>query len=100
MNNKFWGMLGLAMRAGKLQVGEARAFAAIMSNEEKLILVANDASANTAKKVSDKGSYRNIPIISPADRFQMGAAVGKKIAVVMAVTEDGFAQQLLKLAEN
>ena len=97
MNPKFWGMLGLAMRAGKLEAGEEKAARAIRSGSGFLILLAQDASLNTEKKFTDMGVFHSVNVIRPGSRFEIGAAIGKKFSVIAAVTDKGFAEQLSKL---
>jgi len=94
MNPKFWGMLSLAMRAGKLAVGEEKATEAVWAGKAGILLLAEDAGCNTEKKVLDMAAYREIPVLRPADRNRIGQAIGRKFAVVLAVTDAGFAKQL------
>ncbi len=100
MNSKFWGMLSLAMRAGKLSPGEGKAEDAVRGSKAKLILLAKDASDNTRKKFSDMGTFHKVPVLKIEDRFRMGGAIGRDFAVVIAVTDNNFAEQLLKLQEE
>lgn len=99
MNPKFWGMLGLAQRAGKLAVGQEKAAEAVRNGGAVLLLLAEDASANTEKKVRDMSRFYEVPVLSPGDRVKIGSAIGRESAVVAAVTDSGFSQQLLRLAE-
>ncbi len=46
--------LGLAMRAGKVKTGESVIVNEIKKGNLKLVIVANDASDNTAKLITDK----------------------------------------------
>ncbi|MBR5152564.1 MAG: ribosomal L7Ae/L30e/S12e/Gadd45 family protein [Clostridia bacterium] len=94
MNPKFWGMLSLAMRAGKLAVGEDKATEATRGGKACLLILSQDAGNNTEKKVTDMAAFRNIPILRPADRVRIGQAIGKEFAVALAVTDAGFAEQL------
>lgn len=100
MNPKFWGMLSLAMRAGKLALGEDKALSAIQNGKAKLLILADDAGSNTEKKFLDKSAFYQISVLRPADRIRIGSAIGKKNAVVLAVTDAGFQAQLLKLAND
>lgn len=99
MNAKFWGMLSLAMRAGKLAVGEAKVTEAVRGGKTFLLLLADDAGPNTEKKMTDMGAYRNIPILRPSGKEALGGAIGKKFAVTVAVCDRGFAEQLSALFE-
>lgn len=100
MNPKFWGMLSLAMRAGRLAVGEAKATEAVRGGKACLLILAEDAGYNTEKKVTDMGAYRNIPVLRPGNRDAIGKAIGRKFAVVIAVTDTGISEQLSTLFEN
>ena len=95
MNPKFWGMLSLAMRAGKLAVGEEKATAAVRGGNAYLVLLADDAGVNTEKRFIDMAAYRQLPLLRPANREEMGKPIGRKFAVAVAVTDAGFAKQLL-----
>lgn len=92
--NKVLSRLGLAMRAGKLASGEEIVLKAIRSGEAKLVLLAEDASGNTRKKIADKCSSYGIPLLIGFTRHELGAAVGKPERVIFAVTEQGFADML------
>lgn len=100
LNQRFWGMLSLSQKAGALSVGESRAQETIRGGAAELIILSADASDNTKKKFSDMAHYRNIPLIAIADRESLGHAIGRKFAVIIAVSDNGFAENLLKLYNN
>ncbi|MBP1155964.1 MULTISPECIES: YlxQ family RNA-binding protein [unclassified Paenibacillus] len=93
-NDKYLSNLGLAMRAGKLVSGEEMVIDAVRSGQAKLVIVAEDASEGTFKKVNDKCSYYGVPIQQYGRRDQLGASIGKETRVVIAVTDAGFARML------
>ncbi|AEI44296.1 YlxQ family RNA-binding protein [Paenibacillus mucilaginosus] len=95
-NNKFFNNLGLAMRAGKVITGEDMVIESVRHGEAKLVIIAEDASAGTYKKVNDKCSYYQVPLHQFGRREQLGASIGKEARVVLAVTDAGFARMLLK----
>jgi ribosomal protein L7Ae-like RNA K-turn-binding protein len=94
MTNKFFQALGLAMRARKLTLGEEFVLKAVRSGQAKLVILATDAGKNTTKKMMDKCSTYQIPILQVGTRVELGTAVGKGERVVMAVTDSGFCQML------
>lgn len=100
MNARFYGMLGLAMRAGRLVLGESKAADAVRSGKAEMLILAADASANTEKKFLNMTKHYGIQTLRPGDRARLGAAVGKAAAVVIAVTEPGFARQLSLLSQT
>ena len=94
LNPRFWGLLSLAMKAGKLAVGEGRAQDAARSGAARLIILSEDASANTVKKFCNMGAFHGAKVVRAGDRHALGAAIGKSFAVVIAVTDSGFAENL------
>jgi ribosomal protein L7Ae-like RNA K-turn-binding protein len=96
--NKFWSHLGLAMRAGKLVTGDEGVLDAVRKGEAKLVIVATDASSNTRKKFHDKCASFHTPILEFGRRDELGSSIGKAERVVVAVTDDGFANMLRKSA--
>ncbi|MBE1446445.1 YlxQ family RNA-binding protein [Paenibacillus sp. OAS669] len=100
MNNKWFNNLGLAMRAGKVITGEDAVIDAVRKGEAKMVIVAEDSSPNTLKKVNDKCSTYQVPIHQYGSREQLGASIGKETRVVLAITDAGFAKMLKKSLEN
>ncbi|WP_079910228.1 YlxQ family RNA-binding protein [Paenibacillus sp. 32352] len=100
MNNKWFNNLGLAMRAGKVITGEDAVIDAVRKGEAKMVIVAEDSSPNTLKKVNDKCSTYQVPLHQYGSREQLGASIGKETRVVLAITDAGFAKMLKKSLEN
>ena len=92
---KWKSLLGLANRAGKIASGEEQVLKEIRKRKAKLVILAGDASENTAKKFQDKCSYYQIPLKTAPDRFSLGSALGKPERVVVAVLDEGFANGLM-----
>jgi ribosomal protein L7Ae-like RNA K-turn-binding protein len=97
MNPKLYSLLGLAFRAGKLVHGEEGVLKAVRSNQAKVVFIADDASASTQKKFTDKCSFYQIPLKQTMSRDKLGHAIGKAERVVVAVTDPGFAERMLDL---
>ncbi|MER2071649.1 MAG: ribosomal L7Ae/L30e/S12e/Gadd45 family protein, partial [Psychrobacillus sp.] len=55
-------LLGLATRARKTISGEELVVKEIRSKKAKLVILANDASHNTAKKLNDKCASFNVEL--------------------------------------
>lgn len=94
MKNNFFQVLGLAQRARKLTLGEEFVLQAVRNGQAKLVILATDAGKNTTKKMMDKCSTYQVPILQFGTRVDLGTAVGKGERVVMAVTDLGFCQML------
>jgi ribosomal protein L7Ae-like RNA K-turn-binding protein len=92
-------MLGLCMKAGKLQTGEASAEKLLRSGEAELIIVAADASENTRKKFTNKCFYYHKPVLIYSGRDELSKCAGKHNRTVYAVTDKGFAEKLRELVQ-
>lgn len=96
---KFYSLLGLCKKAGKLLGGEVAVENAIRGKTACLLIMATDASANTKKKFNNSATYYNIPLVEFGDKEALGSAVGEELRAIFAVTEEGFAKKLLSLTQ-
>lgn len=96
MKDKIFGFVGLAKRAGKLSDGTDACITNIRNGKARLVILAKDTSAATAKKVNDKCKYYGVKIITYGEMETLGNAVGREIAACVSVNDDGFAQAILK----
>ncbi|WP_409292338.1 YlxQ family RNA-binding protein [Peribacillus sp. SCS-37] len=100
MKNVPWvSLLGMAARARKVISGEELVVKEVRNNKAKLVILANDASANTEKKVTDKCRFYKVPLYRAEDRFVLGQAIGKDARVTVAVLDEGFAKKLQTLLD-
>jgi len=97
--SEWMSLLGLANRARKVISGEELVLKEIRSGRAKLVLLADDASMNTAKKITDKSRYYNVQLKSVKDRYSLGSSIGKEARVVVAITDIGFANKLMSLLD-
>ena len=93
-NEKIYRLIGLARRAGRLSAGETAAMADVKAGKAYLVIVAGDASANTAKLFKDKCAYRSVPLIRFGEKEELGKATGKAAISVIALTDEGFAKSI------
>ena len=100
--DKLLNLIGLAKKAGKLEVGEEPVGAAARSKHARLILIASDAAENTrrrAKHFGDAGECICLEI--PATKEALGKALGRTSCALLALTDIGFAEAVAKkLAES
>lgn len=94
--NKVLSLAGLAAKAGKIASGEDMVENSIRSGEGRLVIVAEDASANTRKKFSDKCNYYQMPILFMGTKEELGKAIGKEFRASIAVLDEGFAKAMLE----
>lgn len=93
---KVLGTLGLAMKAGSVVSGEFMTEKSIRDGKARLVIVAEDASANTKKNFSDSCHYYCVPYVEFGNKDVLGNAVGKTFRASMAVTDKGFATSIGK----
>ncbi len=95
MNDPILSLIGLCLRAGRLKSGTG-AFESIKTNEANLIIIADDASENTLKKATDSCAYYGVDYRIYGTKESLGHAVGKEIRAVLAVTDPGFSDSIIK----
>lgn len=89
-------LLGIARRAKALVTGESFVIEAIRSQDAKFVVLAADAGPSTAKKITDKSSFYQVPIYRGWQRDELSHAIGMDRTAI-AVTDQGFAKKLIKL---
>ena len=97
---RFLTFLGLCRRAGKTVHGTPLVCEALAKRKPPyLVLLAENASAGTAKKITDKCKYYHVPmLVVPATTERLARAVGKSGAMAaVAVTDESFARELGRL---
>ncbi len=97
--DKVLSFIGLAARARKLVSGEELVIKGIQKGSIFLVIIAEDASENTIKKVTDKCKFYDIPYKIKFDRNDLGNAIGKYSRVIVGIADTGFSNQLEKLLE-
>ena len=100
-SNGILSLLGLALRGGNLAVGEEPVEAVARARDARVLLVASDAADNTYRRVkhfADAGQCIWLRI--PFTKAELGQAVGRSAAAVVAVTDIGLANAVVrKLAQ-
>ena len=100
-NTRFLGMLGFAMRAGRVLLGTDIVISAMQKGKARLIIISEGASEGTKKKIRFKAEFYSVPVIyTTLTAEELGDKLGKSYApVVLCVTDDGFAREILKAKE-
>lgn len=99
--NKIKGLLGFAKRAGKISFGFDVVIKDINDNKVKVVILSNDASERTAKKVKLACDEANIKVVVlPFDKDILGRSIGRDGVAVTAVTDKSFANRIIELSEQ
>lgn len=86
--------LGLAYKAKKVMIGTDYVIDAMRKGEIYLILLANDASENTKKKISDKAKTYQVVVNHEYSSSDLATALGKHDIKVIGIKDRGFASLL------
>ena len=99
-NTRFCGMMGFAMRAGKVVIGTDTVCHAMADKKSKLKLVvlSEHASEGTKKKILTKCEFYNIAVIKTnMSTDELGDLLGKTYSpAVVGITDEGFANEITK----
>ena len=94
--NKIYGMIGMAMKAGKVASGEFATEKAVKSGKAALVIVSEAASENTKKKFRNMCDYYRVPVYFFGEKEELGHAIGKEFRASLAVLDEGLAKAIEK----
>ncbi|MBQ7363828.1 MAG: ribosomal L7Ae/L30e/S12e/Gadd45 family protein [Clostridia bacterium] len=97
------GMLGFAMRAGKVTLGTENVCKLLAGRKAVLVVCCRDASEGTKKKLRTKCEFYNVELREiEIDTGELGSLLGKTYGpAAAAITDDRFAKEIVRcLATN
>ena len=96
-NDPILHLLGLAKKAGRLEIGEGSAGAACRARQAKLLLLAADAAPNTRRRASHFSEAGNVLWLdTPFDKAQLGFILGRSSCAMLALTDAGFSAAVVE----
>lgn len=90
-------LIGLAKKAGRVEIGEEPVGAAARAKKARIILVAADAAPSSirrAQSFAETGACLLLTV--PADKDALGSCLGRTSVAMAAVTDIGFAEAIVK----
>ncbi|MGN0453495.1 MAG: L7Ae/L30e/S12e/Gadd45 family ribosomal protein [Ruminococcus sp.] len=100
MNDRLLSLLGIARKAGKLIIGNDPVREAIEANKACIVLLADDISENTAKKIITHAESFSVECyVMKRSKEELSLSLGKTCAVI-AVIDRGFSDKLKELIET
>jgi len=97
--SKVLSLLGLAMRGRNLVSGEFQTLEAVKNGSAMLVIIAEDASANTKKLFTNKCTFYEVPFYEFGTKDELGRAIGKDIRSSLGVSDVGLAEAIIKQLE-
>lgn len=92
MDSSLTGLLGLARRAGKAQVGEESILSAALAHKARLILIAADAAEGTAQRLERSAESGNAVCFRvDMTKAELGSCFGRASCAAVALTDVGLA---------
>lgn len=89
-------LLGFAQKAGKVVSGDETVRAFLKQKKVKLLLVADDSNEKRQHSWSIEAEKANVPLAILSNKQQMGLAIGMSERIIVGVTDDAFAQAMMK----
>ena len=97
MTEHILSMLGLALKAGRVEVGEEPVGAAARAKKARGIFVAQDAAPSSMRRAqSFARTGSTLCVTLPAGKDTLGSSLGRTSVAMCAVTDIGFAESLVK----
>ncbi len=96
MNKKVSGLLSMAAKAGKVASGGFMTEKSLQTGQACLVIIAEDASANTREKYTNKSHYYDVPVTVCGAGEELGRLIGKESRMTLAILDKGFADGILK----
>ncbi len=92
MDSSLSGLLGLARRAGKAELGEESILNAALQHKARLILIAADAAENTAQRLAHAAESGNaVCFRTDMTKAELGGCFGRASCAAVALTDVGLA---------
>lgn len=96
-NDPILHLLGLARKAGKVELGEEPVGAACRARYAKLVLLASDAAANTRRRCAHFGEAGNVLWLEiPYTKEEIGFQFGRGSCAMLALTDSGFSASVME----
>ena len=85
-------LISIAKKAGKIAAGEFQTEHAVKTGKASLVILSEEASANTEKKFRNMCSFYGVPFYVYAEKDTLGRAMGKEFRASLAVLDEGLAK--------
>ena len=89
-------LLGLAKKAGKLEIGEDSCGTAARAKKVKIILTARDSADNSVQRARNFSKIGNVPhVVLPYTKYDLGLEVGRGSPGMLGITDVGLAAKFV-----
>ena len=92
MRDKIISYMGFAKKSGNLVSGSNTCIFSIKKKKVRLLLITEDASENTKKKMTHEAESGNVPVRIFGESEKLSRAVGESGRTVFGITDGNFAR--------
>lgn len=96
IDSKVLGLIGLAMKAGKVCFGADSVEENILKKKVKLVIISNDSSERTKSKFIEICNKNNIPVIIDGEIDILSKTIGKNNKAILGIKDVNFADLIQK----
>lgn len=94
---KFYGMLGLCAKAGKIVSGSEAVSEASSKRKVKLIVLTEDSSERTKEIFQKMGQKEQIPVVIFSKIDELSERIGKQNKAVIGIIDENFAKAMIQI---
>ena len=91
MVDRVLSMLGIAAKAGNVVSGEFSTEKAVKTGKAYLVIVSEEASANTNKMFTNMTDFYEVPMYVFGTKEELGRCIGKEFRASLAITDENLA---------
>lgn len=84
-------MLGIAAKSGNVVSGEFSTEKAVKTGHAYLVIVSEEASANTNKMFTNMSDFYEVPMYVFGTKDELGRCIGKEFRASLAITDENLA---------
>jgi len=84
-------MLGIAAKSGNVVSGEFSTEKAVKTGHAFLVIVSEEASANTNKMFTNMTDFYEVPMYVFGTKEELGRCIGKEFRASLAITDENLA---------
>ena len=96
MRNRVFQMLGIAAKSGNVVSGEFSTEKAVKTGHAYLVIVSEEASANTNKMFTNMTDFYEVPMYVFGTKEELGRCIGKEFRASLAITDENLADAVEK----
>ena len=96
IDNKVYGLLGLARRAGKISFGTEISIETIQKGKAKLVIVATDSSDRTKNNFEELSKKFNVEFRIFGTIENLSKSIGQNNKAVIVIKDKNFSNEIVK----